>query len=98
MILKLIIVFCSIVLTQSLHRDHIEIGRQFKLLKNIPEEIFTDSIKSLKINFFDLPDLSGLQNITTECVDDLVLIDHALNRSGSDQVPSDFRKTVIMSK
>ena len=96
MILKLIIVFCSIIFTHCLHIDHIAIGRQLRLLKSIPEETLVDSMKDVEINLPDIIDFLDFQNLTTECADDLVLIGLALNRS--DQVPSDFLKDVAMSK
>ena len=96
MILKIYLFYWFITIGDLLRVDHIETSRQLRRWKDIPKEAFTNSVKKLKIDLFDLPDLSGLQNLTAECAEDMMLLGLAL--SGSDTIPPDFLHIVEMSK
>ena len=94
--LRLILLLCFIVLGGALHTNHIEIRKQLRQWKDISGEVFTNSVRKLKMDLFGLRDLSGLQNLTVECAEDIMLVGLALN--GSDLIPPDFLQTVAMGK
>ena len=96
MILKLSLLLCFAILGSSLHLNYIETSKQLRLWKNISEKAFTNSVGNLKIDLFDIPDLSDLQNLTIECIEDMSVI--TLVMTGSDLIPSDFLQIIAMSK
>ena len=96
MVLKLILLLYFIVLGSALHTNHIEIRKQLRQWKNIPGEAFTNSVRKLKMDLFGLRDLSGLQNLTVECAEDITLLGLAL--TGSNLIPPEFLQVVAMSK
>ena len=96
MILKIGFLLCFIIIGNGLHIDHIETGRQLRLLEDASSAAFNNPVRNLKIDLFDIPDMSGLQNLTMECGEDMLLLGLALN--GSDLIPSDFFQILAMSK
>ena len=83
----------------TLNIDYLQLGNKLRSAKTFPSEAhktFINSIKDLKNNLFNIPDISSLQNITVECLDDIWYLYLALNDSSS--APSGFLHVVDMSK
>ena len=94
--MKIWLLLCFIVFAESIHIDHIELGRNLRLLRDAAEGPFTTSVKDLKIDLADISNPSGLQNLTIECAEDMLYLYLAMNDPNS--VPPDFLQVIAMSK
>ena len=83
-------------LADSAHVDYVETTRKLRLLKNIPEELFTSTTKNLRINLLRVPNISDLQDVQIECAEDIILLLLGLN--GSAIVPNGLIQTAAMGK
>ena len=91
--------FYPVVQSINLNIDYLQLENRLRYARKFPKgthEITINSIEEFKNNVFNIPDISGVKNITVECLEDMWLLFLASKNSSS--VPSEFLHTAAMGR